>query len=67
MSHAATRSDVEAGHGRPPALNGETRERIGSGLRLAYENTVETAPIPDSQVDLLLQLRHRERDLRRAS
>ena len=49
-----------------PGLSGETRRRLGNALRGVYETTCDTQPIPDEQVDLLLQLRHRERALRRA-
>ncbi len=49
-----------------PSLSGETRRHLGTKLRLVYEQTLDTQPIPDTQVDLLLQLRHKERDLRRA-
>lgn len=50
-----------------PSLSGETRRQLGNALRALYEDTLDTQPIPDDQVDLLLRLRHRERELRRAS
>lgn len=49
-----------------PILNGPTRQHLGGALRAIYEDTFDTQPIPDGQIDLLLRLRHRERDLRRA-
>jgi hypothetical protein len=48
-----------------PTLPDDTRYRLGTALRSIYEETCDTQPIPDSQVDLLLRLRHKERDLRR--
>lgn len=48
-----------------PNLPDDTRFRLGNALRSVYEETCDTQPIPDSQIDLLLRLRHRERDLRR--
>lgn len=49
-----------------PALSDETRQLLGTTLRTIYEDTCDTQPIPDVQVDLLLRLRQRERELRRA-
>jgi hypothetical protein len=40
--------------------------RLGQTLRQVYEGSIDTQPIPDSQIDLLLRLRHKERDRRRA-
>ncbi|WP_264049883.1 hypothetical protein [Methylobacterium flocculans] len=48
-----------------PNLPDDTRYRLGTALRSIYEETCDMQPIPDSQIDLLLRLRHRERDLRR--
>ena len=48
-----------------PTLTDETRYRLGTALRSLYEETCDTLPIPDSQIDLLLRLRHKERDRRR--
>ena len=48
-----------------PTLTDDTRFRLGTALRSIYEETCDTQPIPDSQVDLLLRLRHKERDRRR--
>lgn len=67
MSQIAAGIEACPTHGSAqPRLNGDTRRRLGSALRVVYENSCDTQPIPDAQVDLLLQLRHRERDLRRA-
>ena len=41
--------------------------RLGHTLRTVYEGSVDTQPITDTQVDLLLRLRQKERELRRAS
>lgn len=48
-----------------PALSGEARRLLGTTLRTIYEDTCDTQPIPDIQVDLLLRLRQRERELLR--
>ena len=40
---------------------------LGQTLRTVYEGSVDKQPIPDSQVDLLLRLRQKERDLRRTA
>lgn len=49
-----------------PILPDDTRYRLGTALRSLYEETCDMQPIPDSQIDLLLRLRHKERDRRRA-
>ncbi|NEU13720.1 hypothetical protein G3T14_16495 [Methylobacterium sp. BTF04] len=49
-----------------PILTDDTRYRLGTALRSLYEETCDTQPIPDSQIDLLLRLRHKERDRLRA-
>ncbi len=59
-------SPPPAAIGGPPQLDGEMRQHLGCTLREVYERTLDTQPIPDSQVDLLLQLRHKERNLQRA-
>lgn len=66
MSQVVIKTEESESERAQPQLSGETRQRLGTQLRLVYERIVETQPIPDAQVDLLLQLRHRERDLRRA-
>ncbi|WP_373321256.1 hypothetical protein [Methylobacterium bullatum] len=48
-----------------PILTSPTRHHLGGTLRAIYEDTFDTQPIPDSQIDLLLRLRHKERDRRR--
>ncbi len=40
---------------------------LGQTLRQVYEGSIDTQPIPDSQIDLLLRLRHKERDRRRSA
>lgn len=50
-----------------PALNGETRHRIGQGLRDAYVDSCDAQPITDDQIQLLLRLRQKERDRRRST
>jgi hypothetical protein len=55
----------DATHACQPNLPDDTRYRLGTALRSIYEETCDTLPIPDSQIDLLLRLRHKERDLRR--
>lgn len=49
-----------------PKLNTETRRRLGKALRAFYEEQCDAQPVPTQQIDLLLQLRHRERALKRA-
>ncbi len=49
-----------------PILTGATRHHLGGTLRAIYEDTFDTQPIPDGQIDLLLRLRHKERDRARA-
>ncbi len=48
-----------------PAICVEAQHRLGQTLRSFYERTVDGEPIPLDQVDLLLRLRHRERELQR--
>lgn len=50
-----------------PTINDDTRARLGVELRSIYAELCETQPITDAQVDLLLRLRHKERDSRRAA
>jgi hypothetical protein len=52
--------------GPVPVLSVDTQYRLGHALRSVYEGSVENQPIPDAQIDLLLRLRHKERDRRRA-
>ncbi|MDR7040091.1 MULTISPECIES: hypothetical protein [Methylobacterium] len=51
--------------GAVPALSVDTAYRLGHALRTIYEDSVDRQPIPDSQIDLLLRLRHKERDRQR--
>ncbi|TNC14123.1 hypothetical protein FF100_08015 [Methylobacterium terricola] len=48
-----------------PAICVEAQHRLGRTLRSLYERTVDGQPIPLDQVDLLLRLRHREREMQR--
>lgn len=50
-----------------PALNDESRDRIGQGLRDVYVERCDAQPITDAQVQLLLRLRQKERDRRRSA
>jgi hypothetical protein len=47
-----------------PCLNRVSRDHIGTLLRAAYDE-VAKEPIPNEHVDLLLALRHMERERRR--
>lgn len=49
---------------RPQPLGRDAQERIGAGLQAAYAK-VEGEPLPNEQVDLLLALRRKERELER--
>ena len=49
---------------RTPCLDRVSRDRIGTLLRAAYEE-VAKEPIPNEHIDLLLSLRHMERERRR--
>jgi len=64
------RSDVESeallGSGEPLKRAIDTRQ-LGLSLRTVYEGSVDTQPITDTHVELLLRLRQKERELRRAS
>lgn len=40
---------------------------LGATLRSLYEGSVDKQPIPDTQIDLILRLRSKERALRRAN
>lgn len=48
-----------------PKLSNETRRRLGKALRAFYEEHCDAQPVPTQQIDLLLQLRQRERALKR--
>ncbi|HVL73631.1 MAG TPA: hypothetical protein VM434_17320 [Beijerinckiaceae bacterium] len=47
-----------------PRIDPVAQARIGRLLRVLYRN-VEGEPLPMEQIDLLLTLRHKERELRR--
>jgi hypothetical protein len=50
--------------GKPQPLGRDAQERIGAGLQATYAE-VEGEPLPNEQVDLLLALRRKERELQR--
>ncbi len=52
--------------GQPLKQAIDTRQ-LGLSLRTVYEGSVDTQPITDTHVELLLRLRQKERELRRAS
>jgi hypothetical protein len=49
---------------KPQPLGRDAQERIGAGLQAAYAE-LEGEPLPNEQVDLLLALRRKERELQR--
>ena len=49
---------------RAACLDRASQERIGAILRATYER-VTKEPIPDQHIDLILALRHNERERRR--
>ena len=49
---------------KPQPLGRDAQERIRAGLQAAYAE-VEGEPLPNEQVDLLLALRRKERELQR--
>ncbi|MCE4222271.1 hypothetical protein HCU64_00770 [Methylobacterium sp. C25] len=67
MAQVALQADAGISEHKHPVLCGEARERLGVALRAVYEGAVETQPLPDVQVDLLLRLRHKERDRQRSA
>lgn len=50
--------------GQPSKQAIDTRQ-LGLNLRSIYEASVDTQPITDTHVELLLRLRQKERELRR--
>lgn len=64
MRQAAAKSEACLSH---RDLAGVDTHHLGQTLRSLYEGSVDKQPIPDSQVDLLLRLRRKERDLRRGA
>ncbi|MFE1602723.1 hypothetical protein [Methylobacterium sp. ID0610] len=51
---------------RLPFLGAEIQRRLGQVLRKFYETTTDGLPLPDDQIQQLLRLRHRERELQRS-
>ncbi|WP_407518727.1 hypothetical protein [Methylobacterium oryzisoli] len=49
-----------------PPLGADIRRRLGHGLRKVYERTSDGLPLTTEQIQLLLRLRHRERELQRS-
>ncbi|MHB2209002.1 hypothetical protein [Methylobacterium sp. CM6257] len=54
-------------HAGPPSKQALDTRQLGLTLRTVYEGSVDTQPITDTHVELLLRLRQKERELRRAS
>jgi hypothetical protein len=48
-----------------PVLEPHVQVSLGVGLREIYAHTCVAEALPDEQVELLLRLRHKERDRRR--
>lgn len=65
MSQSAIKA--EAGSGQGGAARSLDTRSLGESLRSVYETSIDKQPIPDSQVDLILRLRSKERSLRRAN
>ena len=65
MKPSAVASDTRRSIGRTPNPGVDTRH-LGLTLRTVYESGIDTLPITDTQVELLLRLRQKERELRRA-
>ncbi len=64
MHQAAAKFEA---HSTPSGGGGVDTHHLGRTLRSVYEGSVDKQPIPDSQVDLLLRLRQKERDRRRSA
>ncbi len=64
MSRTVAQEGRQAAFEKP--TGGVDTGHLGQSLRRIYEVSIDTQPIPDSQVDLLLRLRHKERDRRQA-
>ena len=62
-SIVASEGRPHPGRSRNQAI--DTRQ-LGLTLRSVYEGSVDTQPITDTHVELLLRLRQKERELRRA-
>lgn len=69
MCGSVTQQEVplpHAGAGHESVSHLVDTRNLGLALRSVYEASVDKQPIPDCQVDLILRLRHKERDRRRA-
>jgi hypothetical protein len=66
MKPSVVASDGHLRAGQPLKQSIDTRP-LGLTLRTVYEGSVDTQPITDTHVELLLRLRQKERELRRAS
>ncbi|WP_342109000.1 hypothetical protein [Methylobacterium sp. SI9] len=66
MKPSGAGSEGLSHEGQLPKQAIDTR-RLGLSLRTIYEGSVDTQPITDTHVELLLRLRQKERELRRAS
>lgn len=64
MKPSAVAFDTRRPRGRAPNTGVDTRH-LGLTLRSIYEGSVDTQPITDAQVELLLRLRQKERELSR--
>ncbi|MCJ2054334.1 hypothetical protein [Methylobacterium sp. J-070] len=65
MKPTAVESEGRLHASEPRTRTIDTR-RLGLTLRSVYEGSVDTQPITDTHVELLLRLRQKERELRRA-
>lgn len=65
MKPSVVESRVLLDAGQPLKSAIDTRQ-LGLSLRTVYEGSVDTQPITDTHVELLLRLRQKERELRRA-
>ena len=66
MKRSDAESEALLGAHQPLRRAIDTRQ-LGLSLRTVYEGSVDTQPITDTHVELLLRLRQKERELRRAS
>jgi hypothetical protein len=66
MKPSMVESDGRLQAAAPLKQSIDTRQ-LGLTLRTVYEGSVDTQPITDTHVELLLRLRQKERELRRAS
>jgi hypothetical protein len=66
MSQTAIKAEAAGGQDGMSGRPVDTRS-LGESLRTVYETSIDKLPIPDSQVDLILRLRSKERALRRTN